>query len=207
MWPPRLYASIQPISTEAPRSQSPKGVGFPYPPIGDSKTTSPTVIGGLRASARRRCFLSRRQSWRDRPFHLLSQNYLPIHGGRLDTEMDDFSALEAMLSKLASGEPSPEIYGKIETLLARCWDHFLGSGEEGMYGKKLLHRAEKLSWRPPILTFSIERHGGIARGSKRAEIHTWAVDLERRTACIADRKRTQKFPAAARLDTLHWQVK
>jgi hypothetical protein len=43
-------------------------------------------------------------------------------------------------------------------------------------------RAEELSWNPPILSFTIERHGATARGSSRAELHEWTVNLHEGTA-------------------------
>ena len=43
-----------------------------------------------------------------------------------------------------------------------------------------LERMENPCWDPPNLSFTIERHGGMARGSTRAEIQHWNVDIERR---------------------------
>jgi len=39
-------------------------------------------------------------------------------------------------------------------------------------------RAENLEWDPPDLSFDIERHGGMAKGSSRAEVYAWSVNLE-----------------------------
>jgi hypothetical protein len=70
----------------------------------------------------------------------------------------------------------------LETLLAACWHEFDGSDEEGMAGYKLHGRMERVEWHSPILSFTIERHGGTAMGSTRATLQEWSVDVERRTA-------------------------
>ena len=46
---------------------------------------------------------------------------------------------------------------ELERLLAAAWDEFAGSDEEAMEGYKLLNRMERVEWRPPRLTFVIER--------------------------------------------------
>ena len=51
-----------------------------------------------------------------------------------------------------------------------------------MTSNKLKGRVENAEWTPPILTFSIERHGRTVQTSKRADVHTYAVDLD---ACVA----------------------
>jgi hypothetical protein len=46
-----------------------------------------------------------------------------------------------------------------------------------------LGRMERIAWNPPMLSFVVERHGGIvAGGSTRAELQGWTIDLERHTA-------------------------
>ncbi len=47
----------------------------------------------------------------------------------------------------------------IEALLGDCWDRLAGSRQGGMRDHKLVGRTEDMNWQPPILTFSIERHG------------------------------------------------
>ena len=66
---------------------------------------------------------------------------------------------------------------KIQRLLAECWDDFVGSGETKMNTEKL-DRAEDLRWDPPELSFRIERHGGTVKGSSRAEVHFWSINIE-----------------------------
>lgn len=45
-----------------------------------------------------------------------------------------------------------------------------------------LVRMEDVRWTPPILSFTIERHGAAANGSTRAELQRWEVNLETLTA-------------------------
>src|SRR5262249_22158252 len=65
---------------------------------------------------------------------------------------------------------------KIIGLLADCWHDFEGADETSMKDLKLTH-AEDLSWRPPVLSFTIERHGATVLGSTRAELYQWTVNL------------------------------
>jgi hypothetical protein len=70
---------------------------------------------------------------------------------------------------------------EVERLLAGCWDDLGGVDEGGMQGYKLLNRMEDVVWRPPVLSFVIERHGGTVMGSTRAELQHWSVDVDERT--------------------------
>jgi len=45
-----------------------------------------------------------------------------------------------------------------------------------------LGRMENGRWGPPVLSFTIERHGAMALGSTRAELQNWRVDLDHKTA-------------------------
>jgi hypothetical protein len=45
-----------------------------------------------------------------------------------------------------------------------------------------LKRGENFRWADPCLEFDIERHGGLAVGSTRAELQHWVVDLQALTA-------------------------
>lgn len=89
--------------------------------------------------------------------------------------------------------------GQIERLLAGAWDG-LGGDDGGMAGRKLVGRMERVEWRPPLLTFLIERHGGTALGSTRAELQRWSVDLDRRTATCERAGHRQLSPMAGRVD-------
>jgi hypothetical protein len=51
-----------------------------------------------------------------------------------------------------------------------------------MAAHKLAGRAHRFRWKPPLLTFEIDRHGGTAKGSTRADRQKWTLDVEKRTA-------------------------
>jgi len=43
---------------------------------------------------------------------------------------------------------------------------------------------EDVAWNPPLLTFTVERHGGTLQGSTRAELQRWTVDVgQGKTTC------------------------
>jgi hypothetical protein len=77
--------------------------------------------------------------------------------------------------------------------LAACWDGLSGGAEESMGGGKLIGRMEDVTWAPPILSFSIERHGGTVLGSTRAEVHRWSVNVDQATAALGTVRRRQVY--------------
>jgi hypothetical protein len=107
----------------------------------------------------------------------------------------DAAPIEALRQYLADGGTNRST---IENLLASCWDG-LTADDEGMEGYKLLNRMENVSWQPPILGFSIERHGGTVLGSTRAEVQHWEVNLEKQTATIIKVGHRQLSPMAKRV--------
>ncbi len=91
-------------------------------------------------------------------------------------------AMEPLKDYLASLPPgSVADTGRLEPLLAECWNEFRGCNESGMHPGKLRSRMEKVTWNPPRLTFVIERHGATVGGSTRAEVQQWEVDLQAQT--------------------------
>ena len=81
----------------------------------------------------------------------------------------------------------------LESLVIDSWDEFSGSSNGGMTVYKLTGRIENLYWEPPILSFIIERHGGLVLGSTRAEKQKWELNLDTRTADFSrDKSRTIK---------------
>jgi hypothetical protein len=54
-----------------------------------------------------------------------------------------------------------------------------------------------LKWNPPILSFTVERHGAAVLGSTRAERQYWSVDLVKRTATATTSGYKQLRPQAA----------
>src|SRR3954447_10470619 len=83
---------------------------------------------------------------------------------RREANMSTFDQLQDVLVGTPPGDLAEEIAGRIESLLAACWDDLAGN-EGGMTGRKIPGRTEDLKWNPPILTFRIERHGAFVAGS------------------------------------------
>jgi hypothetical protein len=97
-------------------------------------------------------------------------------------------ALQLLQRHLAALEPGAVAnIGKLAALLAGCWHQFAGTHAQGMHAGKLA-RMEAARWEPPMLSFTIERHGAMAMGSTRAELQRWRVDTRRlQASCIKDR--------------------
>jgi hypothetical protein len=91
------------------------------------------------------------------------------------------SAVESYVSALPPGEVHDS--GRLIDLLAAEWEGFTGGQETSMDAMKL-SRAEGVTWHPPIIQFGVERHGAKVLGSVNAEVQTWRVDLDARTAEI-----------------------
>ena len=79
------------------------------------------------------------------------------------------AVLEAVKSALGIKPRRIDQPRKLERLLSEVWDD-LGGSDCGMAGHKLIGRMEHVEWNPPVLTFTIERHGGTVLGSTRAEL-------------------------------------
>ncbi len=89
---------------------------------------------------------------------------------------------------------------ELSSVLADHWEDFSGYCAERMDGDKLYRRMENAVWKPPKLTFQIERHGAFCLGSTRAELHAWEVDVEKRTATCNSGRYRQIVPREPRLD-------
>lgn len=87
----------------------------------------------------------------------------------------------------------------LDRTLANYWGSLEGSDEGGMAAHKLIGRMEKVQWQPPLLTFTIERHGGTVNGSTRAELQHWIVNVDECTASIGKIGIRQLRPMAKRL--------
>jgi hypothetical protein len=92
---------------------------------------------------------------------------------------EPLSKLREYLYELPAGMIDDK--SRLIALLSECWDDFEGASDEATSVEKL-RRAESVEWNPPLLTFVIERHGGTAQGSTRAQLHRWTIDLNRVTA-------------------------
>jgi len=87
----------------------------------------------------------------------------------------------------------------LESLIVDCWDRFFGSDRAGMTAEKLIQRMENVYWDPPILSFSIERHGGLVLGSTRAEVQKWELNLDDMSASFSIIGRRQIVPMQERV--------
>jgi hypothetical protein len=88
---------------------------------------------------------------------------------------------------------------EVKKRLAEAWEWLEGCDEQRTEAYKL-DRAENLRWQSPTLSFVLERHGATVRGSTRAELHHWEVNLDKRQASIVGHGRRQLRPQAARMD-------
>jgi len=93
-----------------------------------------------------------------------------------------------------------EITDELLGLLTKNWDKFEYSDDTSMKAEKLKDRIKEPIWNPPNLTFNIERHGITVKGSKRAEIQQWTLDIDNFKAEQEIIKRRQIEPSAPRLN-------
>ncbi len=114
----------------------------------------------------------------------------------MNTAVDPIGDLARYLTAQTPGplDPAPLV-----PLLARAWSDLGGDSEESTWSSKL-SRIEDPVWEPPILRFDLERHGATVLGSTRAAVHTWRVDVARRTASIEESRRRQVTKMDKRLD-------
>ncbi|MHC1768181.1 MAG: hypothetical protein AB9869_28570 [Verrucomicrobiia bacterium] len=89
---------------------------------------------------------------------------------------------------------------RLAKLLSVCWDQFDGANGGGMQAYKLHQRMERIEWKPPFLSFCIERHGGMTFGSSRAELQIWELNLEDKTASHGSAGYRQIYPRSPALD-------
>lgn len=101
---------------------------------------------------------------------------------------------------LATISPGPITdTNELSERLADTWNEFTGD-DGGLDGRKLLGRMEEVAWRPPLLTFTIERHGGTVLGSTKGTLQEWTVNMETRTVACVEARRRQLRPMQPRLD-------
>ena len=84
--------------------------------------------------------------------------------------------LNKHLTALPAGPISNE--GTVRLLLYDAWDDLLIADDGGFKKDNHIYRVVNLVWDSPCLTFEIERHGGVARGSIRAEIQKWTINVQ-----------------------------
>jgi hypothetical protein len=101
---------------------------------------------------------------------------------------------------LATVPPGPITdTGDLTRLLAVAWNEFAGD-HGGMEGHKLLGRMEDVVWNPPLLIFTIERHGGTVMGSTWASLQEWTVDMDKGTVACVEARYRQIRPNRPRQD-------
>lgn len=101
---------------------------------------------------------------------------------------------------LAAVPPGPITdTGTLARLLADAWGEF-GGDDGGIIPAKHLNRMEDVAWKPPLLTFTTERHGGTVMGSSRATLQEWTVNVEKMTVACVEARHRQVRPMQARLD-------
>lgn len=82
--------------------------------------------------------------------------------------------LRGYLCTLPAGEvATPD--EQLALLLREAWVSLAGGDETRMDASKLEGRMEKVTWTPPVLTFTIERHGETVMGSSRSRLYRWTV--------------------------------
>jgi hypothetical protein len=111
--------------------------------------------------------------------------------------------LANLLQAFAAGPVPSEQRSEVLKLLAGCWNEFAGATETKMQSWKLIRDsgAEDLIWDPPVLSFTVERHGGLVLGSSRAEKQQWDANIATRTASTRSVGYRQVRPAAPRVSS------
>jgi hypothetical protein len=126
----------------------------------------------------------------------LQEKHVPSTDERKSATQD----LQDFLASLPDGKLDDERAGEVLARLSSIWPYLEGSDEASTTTFKL-GRAENLTWKRPLLTFELERHGWTVMGSSRAELHYWAVDLDNMKASITRSGHRQLYPQDKRLNT------
>ena len=113
---------------------------------------------------------------------------------------ESLDKLRGFLDELGPGRIEKEQdRAALEGHLALAWDDLAGAGEAGMEPWKV-DRMEDPDWSPPLLIFTIERHGAMQFGGTRATLQRWTLDLDRATAHHEEHGYRQVRPSAPRID-------
>lgn len=115
--------------------------------------------------------------------------------------MEDITTLRDYLSTVPAGKlgGTKELRQQVMVRLCAAWSNIKYSDVQNTSADKLW-RAEKMEWKPPLLSFVLERHGATVNGSTRAALHFWEVNLETSSARIAKESYRQLEQADERLD-------
>ena len=104
-----------------------------------------------------------------------------------------------VLRRMPESRLTKDVPDKLLHLLEECWRDFRGSSEASMHAWKL-DRAEDFSWKSPLFSFRIERHGATVLGSSRADLQRWVLNLTTREAQCSKESYLQIRPASGKLD-------
>lgn len=121
------------------------------------------------------------------PNSVIADSEYPSHMGDTTT---DWQALRDILRG-----PAPDAHMVLEAL-TRVWP----DDAQTSLTKSKLHRWERPRWASPILSFDIERHGATVHGSKKAEVHTWSVNVDAESVTLVGTATRQLHKNDARLD-------
>jgi hypothetical protein len=120
-----------------------------------------------------------------------------LKGPKMSSEIQ---GLQTTLNGMVAGEISDEDWKAVFPAIMKAWDSLQGSNDGGMKSWKL-NRMEDLRWDPPMISFSIERHGAIVGGgSTRAELQYWKVNVDEGVAWIDSVGRRQLYEMDKPLD-------
>ena len=114
-------------------------------------------------------------------------------------EKSPVDKLRDALHDIPHGSLDNDTAARVIGPLAKCWNQISGGQEAAMQAFKV-ERAEEVSWDPPLLSFTIERHGAKVLGSTRGELQSWTVNLDTLSASYTGGKYRQLTPAARKLD-------
>jgi hypothetical protein len=123
----------------------------------------------------------------------MSRGHNNLKGESMRRAEDPVEALRRHLEETGVDE-------HLSGLLADAWDALDNSDATSMAALKL-GRIEDPAWDPPVLSFRIERHGGMVKGSSRGEMQQWTLDLDTCSAHVAPVGFRQRTPLRNKLDT------
>lgn len=115
--------------------------------------------------------------------------------------MNELEEFQAYMSSRPSGPIPVSDLGELASALEPVWTKLADRQElreTAMWNWKL-RRIEQAAWKPPLLTFDIERHGGLVLGGTRAEVQTWEVNVSTGQAQLMAERHRQIYPMAARV--------
>ena len=106
----------------------------------------------------------------------------------------DWAELRAILYSMPSGA---DVDRRVLDALQQVWED---PARTHMKSRKL-DRWESPTWAPPLLSFTVERHGGVVNGSINAEVQHYVVDVEQEAIQLAATTTRRVGKADLRLDT------